>query len=312
MYEKPEGLWRFGEWVNGGDWSTCEARMILAYYRLGKYEDARRSMKQLLTFARRFRMDNPLTDFGNDVYQPKQPINITYDAFGPPAALIRGLFEYLYRADGLTLVPHIPPRISELQQVDPIRLGKKQLYLSTVGSGQITSVRVNGRLWRTFDSDSVFLAYKDTPFVAIVVIARGGSSPSAKALRHAEISPEKSSPEKEVSESTPAWTALDAYAARSRIFFVKLMLAGWGDSYEAGYARLIMGTVRAAHERQSLLAAAKLAPLPEISEAAADQSYLDTATNLFDGLAALIKSYEKSSDERARKIFDLWTEEERK
>ena len=70
--------------------------MILAYYRLGKYEDARRSMQQLLTFARRFRMDNPLTDFGNDVYQPKQPINITYDAFGPPAALIRGLFEYLY------------------------------------------------------------------------------------------------------------------------------------------------------------------------------------------------------------------------
>ena len=83
MYEKPEGLWRFGEWVNGGDWSTCEARMILAYFRLGKYEDARRSMQQLLTFARRFRMDNPLTDFGNDVYQPKQPINITYDAFGP-------------------------------------------------------------------------------------------------------------------------------------------------------------------------------------------------------------------------------------
>jgi len=110
--------------------------MILAYYRLGKYEDARRSMKQLLTFARRFRMDNPLTDFGNDVYQPKQPINITYDAFGPPAALIRGLFEYLYRADGLTLVPHIPPRISELQQVDPIRFGKKQLHLSTVGRGE--------------------------------------------------------------------------------------------------------------------------------------------------------------------------------
>ena len=121
MYEKPEGLWRFGEWVNGGDWSTCEARMIMAYYRLGKYEDARRSMEKLLTFARRFRMDNNLTDFGNDVYQPKQPINITYDAFGPPAALICGLFEYLYHADGLTLVPHIPPGISELQQADPIR-----------------------------------------------------------------------------------------------------------------------------------------------------------------------------------------------
>ncbi|MCX6624845.1 MAG: hypothetical protein NTY38_28055, partial [Acidobacteria bacterium] len=80
MYEEPKGLWRFGNWVNGGHWSTCEARMMLGYYRLGKYDDARESMKQILTFARRFRMDNNLTDFGNAVYQPKQPINITYDA----------------------------------------------------------------------------------------------------------------------------------------------------------------------------------------------------------------------------------------
>ena len=33
--------------------------MIMAYYRLGKYDDARRSMKRILDFARRFRMDNP-------------------------------------------------------------------------------------------------------------------------------------------------------------------------------------------------------------------------------------------------------------
>jgi hypothetical protein len=59
MYEKPEGLWAYGTWVNGGHWSTCEARMVLAYYRLGQFEDARRSMRRLLTFAERFRMDNP-------------------------------------------------------------------------------------------------------------------------------------------------------------------------------------------------------------------------------------------------------------
>ena len=103
MYEKPEGLWGYGTWVNGGHWSTCEARMVLAYYRLGKFEDARRSMRQLLTFAERFRMDNPLTKCGSDVYQPNEPINLCYDSFGPAAALMRGLFEYLYRADGLTL-----------------------------------------------------------------------------------------------------------------------------------------------------------------------------------------------------------------
>ncbi len=94
MYEKPEGLWAFGTWVNGGHWSTCEARMVLGYYRLGKYDDARRSMRRLLTFAERFRLDNPLVKCGDDVYQPGQPINLTYDALGPPAAFVRGLFEY--------------------------------------------------------------------------------------------------------------------------------------------------------------------------------------------------------------------------
>jgi len=94
-----QGLWKFGFWVNGGHWSTCEARMILAYCRLGKFDDARKSILRMRDTARRFRMDNPLTNFGSEVYQPQEPINITIDAFGPMAALIRGLFEYIYTAD---------------------------------------------------------------------------------------------------------------------------------------------------------------------------------------------------------------------
>ena len=39
-------------------------------------------------------MDNPLVKFGSEVYQPNQPINLCYDSLGPPAALIRGLFEH--------------------------------------------------------------------------------------------------------------------------------------------------------------------------------------------------------------------------
>ena len=129
MYEQPAGLWEFGRWVNGGHWSTCEGRMVMGYYRLGKYEDARRSMRQLLTFAHKFRMDNPLVDFGSDVYQPHEPVNLCYDTFAPVAALIRGLFEYIYRADGLTLIPHIPPSITELEQQFPIRFGSIVLLL---------------------------------------------------------------------------------------------------------------------------------------------------------------------------------------
>ncbi len=177
MYEKPEGLWAFGTWVNGGHWSTCEARMIMGYYRLAKFDDARRSMLQLLSFADRFRMDNPLVKFGSDVYQPNQPINLTYDAFGPPAAFVRGLFEYLYRADALTLLPHVPPGITRLEQRFPIRFGTKKLYLATVGSGSITAVTLDGKPWTRFDQKSVILPYGEVPEHAAIEIALGGAQP---------------------------------------------------------------------------------------------------------------------------------------
>jgi hypothetical protein len=179
MYEAPQGLWGFGTWVNGGHWTTCEARALMAYYRLGQYEDARRSMKQIMTFARQFRMDNPLVAFGNAVYQPGEPLNLTYDAFGAPAGLIRGLFEYLYTAEGLRLVPHIPEGIARLEQRFPIRFGTKRLYLAVAGRGPIQSVRVNEKAWPSFDADSVFLPYQSTPEQATIQIIRGGAGAKA-------------------------------------------------------------------------------------------------------------------------------------
>ena len=178
MYTPAAGwLWKFGTWVNGGHWSTCEARMVMGYYRLGKFDDARRSMLQLMKFAAAFRMDNPLVDFGGAVYQPGEPINLCYDSFGPPAAMVRGLFEYLYRADGLTLVPHVPPGITRLEQDFPIRFGTKRLYLATIGSGPVTAVSVNGKPWESFDAESVRLPYDQTPDEAVVQIVLGGATP---------------------------------------------------------------------------------------------------------------------------------------
>jgi hypothetical protein len=182
MYEKPEGLWRFGFWVNGGHWSTCEARMVLAYCRLGRYDDARRSILRMMEFARRFRLDNPLTEFGSEVYQPKEPINITIDAFGPMAALVRGLFEYIYGADSLTLHPHVPPGVTELHQKDPIRFGTKKLYLSTFGAGPVTSVMVNGSAWEAHDESSITLPYDEMPDVASIEIGLGGAAPGSAML----------------------------------------------------------------------------------------------------------------------------------
>ena len=179
MYVPANGLWQFGTWVNGGHWTTCEARMLMAYSRLGCFEDSRRAMRQIMKFARVFRLDNPLVAFGDAVYQPGEPINLCYDSFGAPAALVRGLFEYLYRAEGLTLVPHIPPGITRLEQDFPVRFGRKQLYLATVGAGPISAVTVNGTPWTRFDARTVDLPYADTPDQAVIVIALGQATPTA-------------------------------------------------------------------------------------------------------------------------------------
>ena len=177
MYTEPNGLWEFGRWVNGGHWTTCEARMILAYFRLGKYQDAKKSMAQLLKFARPFRFDNPLVEFGNAPYQPNEPVNCVYDSWGGPLAMLRGLFEYLYTADGVTLIPHIPPGITQLQQHFPVRLGDKRVYLTTCGSGAISAVYLNGKPWQQHDAQSISLPYDPLPARADVTICLGGAKP---------------------------------------------------------------------------------------------------------------------------------------
>jgi hypothetical protein len=179
MYTPPDNwLWKFGTWVNGGHWTTCEARMLMAYYRLGDYESARRSMRQILKFARDFRLDNPLVDFGNAVYQPGEPINLCYDSLGAPAAMVRGLFEYLYGADTLTLIPHIPSNVTRLQQNFPVRWGTKQIYVATEGQGTLSAVTVNGQPWKDFDATSVRLSYDALPTTAVIVMAFGDHRPT--------------------------------------------------------------------------------------------------------------------------------------
>jgi hypothetical protein len=149
------GLWEFGRWVNGGAWSTCEARAIMAYYRLGKYEDVRRSVLHSMRLADDFQMDAPLTNFGGDVWFKDKLTNLCYDALGIPAATMRGLFEYIYKADELVLIPHIPPSISEYSQKEPVRWGDKRVTISIKRRGD----KATGRL----GAESVTLRYDELP-----------------------------------------------------------------------------------------------------------------------------------------------------
>lgn len=311
MYTDPVGLWRFGYWVNGGHWSTCEARMILGYYRLGHYDDARRSMQQLLKFARQFRMDNPLTDFGNAVYQPGEPINLCYDAFGPPAAMLRGLFEYLYDAEGLTLRPHVPPTITQLRQRVPVRFGRKLLYISTAGRGPIHEVLVNGQRSVDVAPDSVRLLYDKLPDVAQVEIVLGDAT---RADVRAPVKPTDSdSPSAASRPSVPTTWPAHAEGLRPRLervlrFAGRVRAANVPAGYEAAHADLIVQFALTIPERQARLASGTLARLPEPSQAAADKSYVDAAIRLCDGLARVLDGYAKSDDPRRQELHRLWVE----
>lgn len=315
LYVEPNGLWGFGTWVNGGHWSTCEARMIMGHYRLGKYDDARRSMEKILTYARRFRMDNPLTQFGNEVYQPGEPVNLCYDTFGPPAAMIRGLFEYLYRADSLTILPHIPPGITELEQRFPIRFGEKRLYISTAGTGKVTGVAINGKPWTEFDASSVRLPYDKTPSEATIQIALGGAKlgPPPRPELRTKITLPKPRVLKEsgaalaaASGSESRLDRLVARAGRLLAFAEKMEADGLGDSYEAAHARLAADSVAVIAQRKKMQGDGAIAPLPAASQAAADNSYLDAAARLCDGLDERIGGYGSSEDPARRRVFQLW------
>jgi hypothetical protein len=300
MYEKPEGLWGFGTWVNGGHWSTCEGRMILGYYRLGKYEDARRSMRQLLTFAERFRMDNPLVKFGSDVYQPNQPINLCYDTFAPAAALIRGLFEYLYRADGLTLIPHIPDTITELEQRFPIRFENRLLFLSSVGQGRLTGVVLNGKRWPRHDSHSVFLPFEKLPPVTHLQVLLGRAKP--REITSGFSTPAPPAP---LGELPLELGTLAERAAKLQELQRQLVTAGLGSTYVAAHGGLALESIRVIPQRRRLMAQGELKPLPPASQTAADQSYVATAGRLIDGLVAVLGDYGTSDDPVRRQVYSL-------
>jgi hypothetical protein len=261
-------------------------------------------MRRLLTFAERFRMDNPLTKCGSDVYQPNVPINLCYDTFGPAAAFMRGLFEYLYRADGLTLIPHIPAAIEELQQLDPVRFGPKKLFLTTIGHGPVTAVKVNGRNWKRFDSSSVFLPYDKTPAVAQVQILLGDVK-ARTGMPAPHTAPDLPTPM--VQEGQGA--ELTALVQRGRLlsrFHRQLTEAGLGETPIAAHVQLANDCIQTAQRRQHLLQIGQIKPLPGPAEAAADKSYLETAQKLCTGLDAALASSETATAATSRKIYAIW------
>jgi len=178
------GFWKFGDWVNGGAWGTVEGRAILMYYRLGKFNDIRRSATRAMKWAKDFRMDAPWSQQGENTDNPWSDsgkhhvggIAVMVDNFAIPAATVRGLFDYDYRADRLIIRPHIPGTISEFNQNEPVHFGHKKIYLKCINGGPyIKTVKVNDKAIEISSPDEVALYYKNLPENAhIEIITTGG------------------------------------------------------------------------------------------------------------------------------------------
>jgi len=184
-----EGFFSYGKWVNGGVWGTVEGRAILMYYRLGRFEDIRRSATRAMKWAKDFRMDAPWSQRGENTSNPWSDtgqfkiggVAVMIDNFAIPAATVRGLFDYDYRADRLILRPRIPGSITYFRQKTPARFGAKSLYLSCRNGGpKVKSVTVNGKAISTQSPEAVSLIYDELPAAANVEITTEGGWPAEK------------------------------------------------------------------------------------------------------------------------------------
>ena len=179
------GFYQYGQWVNGGVWGTVEGRAIMGYYRLNKFDDIRRSSTRAMKWAKDFRMDAPWSQCGENTSNAWSDtgsnqvggVAVMVDNFAIPAATVRGLFEYIYKADSLVLYPHIPQSVTSYIQKEPVWFGEKAIYLSIAnGPGAIKSVKVNGKSVKVSSADHFSLSYADLPTKAEVEIIIEGTT----------------------------------------------------------------------------------------------------------------------------------------
>ena len=300
------GFYRFGDWVNGGVWGTVEGRAILAYYRLGKFEDIRRSAGRAVKWSKDFRMDAPWSQRGENTNNPwykEQPVALMIDNFAIPAATIRGLFEYLYRADSLVLIPHVPPTILQYRQKEPIRFGQKRVLLAiTNGGSTVRSVKVNGKDVASAGPDRVVLAYNDLPQTAEVEIITDGGWPAGLTR--------PSSPSEQGASAAAAPQA-DLPESLKKPFAVLTAMSRLLDqeadaSLERAFVRESLQAIDAWRQRTAVQPQGFFRPMTPEKRAAILKTYETAALGMYQGLARQMEQYAQCKDPRKKGIAKLF------
>jgi|MDTC01.1.fsa_nt_gb hypothetical protein len=285
------GLMTYGTWVHGGHWSTCQGRMNVACLRVNEFDHPFRSWDRMCKLMQNFRADAPMGNFGESPWgsQLGSPHNTVIDNWGVPAGLIRGLFEYNYRADGLRVRPHLPPGITRYIQKKAVVFGGTKVYLTVTGNGKVASAKANGQDCPV-DADGWLdlKGLKQNSVVAVEIVC-------GKAKPQGAWKPHKKGPL--VFPNDPGFWAIPEHLenkyhvdlAKLKRFHEETYKAGLQDTYEAAMARTALELLLGRYERSRMRQAGTLpepdiAPVPPCNQNAVDQFYLITARNIAGGL----------------------------
>ncbi len=311
-----EGFHAFGDWVNGGAWSTVEGRAILMYYRLGKFEDIRRSATRAMKWAKDFRMDQPWSQRGENTHNPWSDsgnfkihgVSVMVDNFAIPAATIRGLFDYEYYWNRVILRPRVPGAITQYTQKEPVRFGEKLIYVSCRNGGpQVRSATVNGREIKTTSPDEVMLAYEELPAEARIEITTGGGWPKATpAAAYPRI------PDVLPMADFKALTPTELPEALKRPFKVLsamngLLAAEAGVNYERAFIKEAMELCKACAVRAKMdPGPGYYRPISPERQKGLNKFFEETAVGMYQGLAQRMTNFAARGDHRQKRLAALF------
>ena len=311
------GFWRFGDWVNGGVWGTVEGRAILMYYRLGKFEDIRRSAIRAMKWAKDFRMDAPWSQRGENSINPWSDtgkfrvggVAVMIDNFAIPAATIRGLFDLDYRADRLIIRPRIPGTITRFVQKIPVRFGTKNLSLSCRNGGpDVKSVSINGKNINTFTKDEIALMYDDLPENPVIeIVTEGGWSTETPSVPYPAFPSLTNGIRKQV--STPAVLADSLLKPYQVLLSMQKMLKKVPD---AGYDKAFVQTaIQAFNDYRVRLTMdpgpGYYRPITPERRDGINQFYGKIAISLYRGFSKRMEDYAAKGDTGQKQIAALFT-----
>lgn len=303
-----DGFWIFGDWVNGGVWGTVEGRAILMYYRLGKFEDIRRSANRAMRWAKDFRMDAPWSQQGENTNNPWSDkgkfkvggVAVMVDNFAIPAATLRGLFDYDYRADRLVVRPRIPGSISYYQQNEPVHFGDKQIYLSCINGGpKVSSVKINGNEMPVPSATELSLMFDKLPQNARVEIKTTGGWPSETAN---SVYPEK--PALVSDGAVQSQMPVDLAAKYSILLEMKNYVARMDtNSPEIVYLEEAIGAFESCRVREAMdTGRGYYRAITDERKQGINQFYRQAAETMYKGFARRMGVYAGGADKRQLQI----------